>query len=169
MVESSKNGEAILMKTVKEVSELTGVSPRALHWYDRIGLLKPTTGTARRATGSTMMRRWKNCGRFCIFGSSACPLVRYGRFWKARNMTGRRRCGSRSAFELKKMRLERPDNQYRRDSRRGRQAGFHGIRSVGDRGHFTEHDFGAGRTAARQADKSVRKPGSVPGNGDQEL
>ena len=29
------------MKTVKEVSELTGVSPRALHWYDRIGLLKP--------------------------------------------------------------------------------------------------------------------------------
>ena len=30
------------MKTVKEVSELTGVSPRALHWYDRIGLLKPT-------------------------------------------------------------------------------------------------------------------------------
>lgn len=30
------------MKTIKEVSELTGVSARALHWYDRIGLLKPT-------------------------------------------------------------------------------------------------------------------------------
>ncbi len=31
------------MKTVKEVSELTGVSIRALHHYDEIGLLKPTS------------------------------------------------------------------------------------------------------------------------------
>ncbi len=31
------------MKTVKEVSELTGVSIRTLHHYDEIGLLKPTT------------------------------------------------------------------------------------------------------------------------------
>ena len=30
------------MKTVKEVSQLTGVSVRALHHYDAIGLLKPT-------------------------------------------------------------------------------------------------------------------------------
>lgn len=30
------------MKTVKEVSDLTGVSVRALHHYDAIGLLKPT-------------------------------------------------------------------------------------------------------------------------------
>ena len=30
------------MKTVKEVSELTGVSVRALHHYDAIGLLPPT-------------------------------------------------------------------------------------------------------------------------------
>ena len=33
------------MKTVKEVSKLTGVSVRALHHYDAIGLLKPTRGT----------------------------------------------------------------------------------------------------------------------------
>lgn len=33
------------MKTVKEVSELTGVSIRTLHHYDKIGLLKPTTVT----------------------------------------------------------------------------------------------------------------------------
>jgi DNA-binding transcriptional MerR regulator len=33
------------MKTVKEVSRLTGVSPRALHHYDAIGLLKPTRVT----------------------------------------------------------------------------------------------------------------------------
>ena len=30
------------MKTVKEVSELTGVSIRTLRHYDQIGLLKPT-------------------------------------------------------------------------------------------------------------------------------
>ncbi|MBO5428470.1 MAG: MerR family transcriptional regulator, partial [Peptococcaceae bacterium] len=30
------------MKTVKEVSNLTGISVRTLHHYDAIGLLKPT-------------------------------------------------------------------------------------------------------------------------------
>ncbi len=30
------------MRTVKEVSDLTGISVRALHYYDEIGLLKPT-------------------------------------------------------------------------------------------------------------------------------
>lgn len=30
------------MRTVKEVSVLTGISVRTLHWYDEIGLLKPT-------------------------------------------------------------------------------------------------------------------------------
>ena len=30
------------MKTVKEVSKLTGISVRTLHYYDEIGLLKPT-------------------------------------------------------------------------------------------------------------------------------
>ena len=34
------------MKTVKEVSKLTGVSVRALHHYDTIGLLEPTQITA---------------------------------------------------------------------------------------------------------------------------
>ena len=33
------------MKTVKEVSRLTGVSGRTLHHYDAIGLLKPARGT----------------------------------------------------------------------------------------------------------------------------
>ena len=33
------------MKTVKEVSKLTGVSIRALHHYDTIDLLKPTQVT----------------------------------------------------------------------------------------------------------------------------
>ncbi len=30
------------MRTVKQVSELTGISVRALHYYDKIGLLKPS-------------------------------------------------------------------------------------------------------------------------------
>lgn len=34
------------MRTVKEVSKLTGVSVRTLHHYDAVGLLKPTTVTA---------------------------------------------------------------------------------------------------------------------------
>lgn len=33
------------MKTVKQISELTGVSVRTLHHYDAIGLLRPTTVT----------------------------------------------------------------------------------------------------------------------------
>ncbi|MCR5162050.1 MAG: MerR family transcriptional regulator [Lachnospiraceae bacterium] len=33
------------MKTVKEVSVLTGISVRALHYYDEIGLFKPTEVT----------------------------------------------------------------------------------------------------------------------------
>ena len=30
------------MRTVKEISGLTGISVRTLHYYDEIGLLKPT-------------------------------------------------------------------------------------------------------------------------------
>lgn len=30
------------MKTVKQVSDLTGISIRMLHYYDEIGLLKPS-------------------------------------------------------------------------------------------------------------------------------
>ena len=30
------------MKTVKEVSRLTGISVRTLHYYDEIGLFRPT-------------------------------------------------------------------------------------------------------------------------------
>ena len=33
------------MKTVKQVSDLTGISVRSLHYYDEIGLLKPSEVT----------------------------------------------------------------------------------------------------------------------------
>ena len=47
------------MKTVKEVSQLTGVSVRALHHYDAIGLLKPTrvTEAGYRLYDDTALRR----------------------------------------------------------------------------------------------------------------
>ena len=31
------------MRTVKEISELTGISARTLHYYDEIGLFVPTS------------------------------------------------------------------------------------------------------------------------------
>ena len=34
------------MRTIKQVSDLTGVSVRMLHYYDQIGLLCPTKTTA---------------------------------------------------------------------------------------------------------------------------
>lgn len=34
------------MRTVKDVSKLTGISVRMLHYYDEIGLLKPTSCSA---------------------------------------------------------------------------------------------------------------------------
>ena len=37
--------EEVIMKTVNEVSKLTGISVRTLHHYDEIGLLKPTSVT----------------------------------------------------------------------------------------------------------------------------
>lgn len=47
------------MKTVKEVSEITGVSVRTLHHYDAIGLLKPTrvTEAGYRLYDDTALRR----------------------------------------------------------------------------------------------------------------
>ena len=38
-------GKEIPMRTVNEVSKLTGVSIRTLQYYDSIGLLKPTEYT----------------------------------------------------------------------------------------------------------------------------
>ena len=50
------------MKTVKEVSRLTGVSVRTLHHYDAIGLLKPTrvTEAGYRLYDDAALRRLQN-------------------------------------------------------------------------------------------------------------
>ena len=50
------------MRTVKEVSKLTGVSVRTLHYYDAIGLLKPTkiTKAGYRMYDDTAISRLQN-------------------------------------------------------------------------------------------------------------
>lgn len=50
------------MRTVKEVSKLTGISVRTLHHYDAIGLLKPTkvTPAGYRLYDDTALRRLQN-------------------------------------------------------------------------------------------------------------
>lgn len=50
------------MRTVKEVSRLTGVSVRTLHHYDAIGLLKPTkiTDAGYRLYDDTALGRLQN-------------------------------------------------------------------------------------------------------------
>lgn len=50
------------MRTVKEVSKITGVSVRTLHHYDAIGLLKPTsvTGAGYRLYDDTALGRLQN-------------------------------------------------------------------------------------------------------------
>ena len=50
------------MRTVKEVSKLTGVSVRTLHHYDSIGLLKPTavTESGYRLYDDTTLTRLQN-------------------------------------------------------------------------------------------------------------
>jgi DNA-binding transcriptional MerR regulator len=45
MISPSRDRRMILMKTVKEVSQLTGISVRTFHYYDEIGLFKPTKVT----------------------------------------------------------------------------------------------------------------------------
>lgn len=54
------------MKTVKEISRLTGVSVRTLHYYDEINLLKPTE-TTDEATDCMTIRRLKGCTVYCFF------------------------------------------------------------------------------------------------------
>ena len=47
------------MKTVKEISRLTGISVRTLHYYDEINLLKPTktTDAGYRLYDNTALKR----------------------------------------------------------------------------------------------------------------
>lgn len=60
------------MRTVKEISDLTGISVRTLHYYDEIGLLKPTE---KSDAGYRLMtiRHWKHYNRFYFSVSLISP------------------------------------------------------------------------------------------------
>ena len=60
------------MKTVKEISQITGISVRTLHYYDEIGLLKPTP-KPKRDTGFMTIKPWKHSGRSYSSASSIFP------------------------------------------------------------------------------------------------
>ncbi|WP_330367042.1 MerR family DNA-binding transcriptional regulator [Butyrivibrio sp. WCD3002] len=61
------------MKTVNEVSKLTGVSIRTLQYYDQIGLLKPQN-TQSLATDCMTMQHWRNCSRLASWNSRRSTL-----------------------------------------------------------------------------------------------
>lgn len=47
------------MRTVKEISEVTGISVRTLHYYDEIGLLTPTVRSeAGYRNSSALLNRY---------------------------------------------------------------------------------------------------------------
>lgn len=67
-------GKGGLMKTVKEVSELTGISIRTLRYYDEIDLLKPAkvTEAGYRLYDESSL---KNYVRLC-FSRTGSSIVR---------------------------------------------------------------------------------------------
>ena len=68
----------MVMKTVKEVSKLTGISIRTLHHYDAIGLLKPTqvTEAGYRLYDSKALERLQ---AILLFRELQFPLKEIGR------------------------------------------------------------------------------------------
>ena len=62
------------MRTVKEVSELTGISVRTLHYYDEIGLFKPTevTEAGYRLYDDKAIER---LGQILVFRELELPLA----------------------------------------------------------------------------------------------
>lgn len=46
------------MRTVKEVSAITGISVRTLHYYDEIGLLRPTARSEEAQRTYRKVAQW---------------------------------------------------------------------------------------------------------------
>ena len=60
------------MRTIKEMSDLTGISVRMLRYYDQTGLLSLRT-KAKQDTGFMTIRHWKICSRFCSSANLTFP------------------------------------------------------------------------------------------------
>lgn len=94
------------MKTVKEVSELTGVSIRTLHYYDAVGLLYPTETTASgyRLYDDTALERLQ---QILLFRELQFPLKEIKEILDSPNFD-RNKCLEQqiTLLELKKEHLE---------------------------------------------------------------
>ena len=83
------------MRTVKEVSRLTGVSVRTLHYYDAIGLLKPAevTEAGYRLYDDTALGRLQN---ILLFRELQFPLKEIKAILDSRILIHRKLWHSRS-------------------------------------------------------------------------
>ncbi len=94
------------MKTVKEVSRLTGVSVRALHHYDAIGLLKPTavTEAGYRLYDDTALERLQ---QILLFRELEFPLKEIKAILESPNFDRKKALDQQlTLLELKKEHLE---------------------------------------------------------------
>lgn len=94
------------MMTVKEVSSLTGVSIRALHYYDQIGLLEPSeiTEAGYRLYDDTAMERLQ---QILLFRELEFPLKDIRRILQSENFDKREALRQQIALlTMKKERLE---------------------------------------------------------------
>ncbi len=70
------------MFTVKQLSKLAGITPRTLHYYDEIGLLRP----ARMGENGYRYydeNPWYGYSRSCCIASWICRLMPSGKSWDA--------------------------------------------------------------------------------------
>ena len=95
------------MRTVKEVSELTGISVRTLHYYDEIGLLKPSqcTEAGYRLYDDKAMERLK---QILFFREFDMPLKEIHRILQDPDLDRNQILGMQKAMLMKKRdRLDR--------------------------------------------------------------
>lgn len=83
------NRKEEIMKTVKDVSEITGVSIRTLRYYDEIGLLKPTelTEAGYRLYDNKALEKLQE---IMFFRELDIPLIDIKKSWKTLIMTRNR-------------------------------------------------------------------------------
>ena len=82
------------MRTVKEISGLTGISVRTLHYYDEIGLLKPTQ---KSDAGYRLYddRALEILQQILFFREFDIPLKEIKLFWRILLLKGTRSCKCR--------------------------------------------------------------------------
>ena len=63
------------MRAVKEISDLTGISVRTLHYYDEIGLLAPTGKSRAGYRSPTLFDGFIALTSFSFYGSTRISFL----------------------------------------------------------------------------------------------